>query len=166
MSGKKADKQRYWLTFLLNDLPVGGNFKPDALHLTIIPWFVTQWSEKDIIDSFYKDFTGVSAFELTVGRIEEFRQKRRILINHLEPREEVTALHQKALAWFSDIEARWALEYPRVDEEFIPHIRRREGKNVEAGEKLYVSSLSLVKARRRGDDYREVAAKVNFDEKT
>lgn len=162
MSDKRADKLRYWLTYLLDDLPVGGTFKPSALHLTIIPWFVTEMVENEVIGSFIKTFSGLPAIELTVGKEDEFKHKRRILINHIGPREKIVPLHDKALEWFLEIEARWAVEKPHVGDEFIPHIRRRDGKNVDEASKFLISSLSLVKARRRGDEYREVAAKVNF----
>lgn len=162
---KKADKYRYWLTFLLKDLPVRGSFRPDALHLTIVPWFVTEAAEKDIIDSFFSTFSGHAPLELQVGPRDEFNYKRRIPINLIELSPMLLKLHMDALNWIKSLEGRWAVENPHVAEEFVPHIRRRQARNVKAGDALNITSLSLVKARRRGDDYREVAAKVEFDAK-
>lgn len=162
MSGKKADKPRYWVTYLLNDLPVGAVFKPEELHLTIIPWFVTEVDNKEVIDSFGKTFSVCAPFEATVGKIDEFNQERKIIFNHLGPKAEIVALHTKGLEWFSYLGARWALQHPRVEDEFIPHIRRRDGKSVSEGDKLLIDSLSLVRANRRADDSRIIAAKAEL----
>jgi 2'-5' RNA ligase len=157
---KKAERPRYWITYLLKDLAVGETFKPDALHLTIITWFVTELPDEKVIKSFKQEFSKIPRFEVIVGKQDVFANKRKIPINLIEPSNDLKALHQKGLSWFSKLEARWAVKNPHVDNEFIPHIRRRVGHNVSEGEKITISSLSLVRAFRRGDDLRTVAAKV------
>jgi hypothetical protein len=56
VSEKKANRPRYWITFLLKDLAEGATFKPDALHLTIIPWFVSDKDDIEAINTFRKQF--------------------------------------------------------------------------------------------------------------
>jgi hypothetical protein len=68
----------------------------------------------------------------------------------------------ETLGWFNLLNARWAVKSPYVGEQYIPHIRRRAGHNLSEGETLEISSLTLVCANRRGDDVRNVIAKVNF----
>ena len=159
---KKANRPRYWLTYLPSDLAVGQTFKPDGLHLTIITWFVTEHSDEEVIKSFEASFSSVHKFEVVVGKKDVFANKRKISINPIEPSQDLKSLHAKALQWFGEIEARWAVKSPHVDTEFVPHIRRRVGHNVSEGERVMVSSLSLVRAFRRGDDLRTVASKVKL----
>jgi 2'-5' RNA ligase len=159
---KKADKPRYWITHLLKDLDVGSTFKPDALHWTIIPWFVTEMEDEEVVLSFHKWFDGQPPFDITIGQADEFNHKRKILISRITPSKEVLNTHQLALDWFAELEARWAVKNPHVGPDYIPHIRRRQGHNVSEGEVLPINSLSLVRAHRRGDDLRTVAAKVEL----
>ena len=164
MSDKKADKPRYWLTYLLKDLAVGKTFKADVLHFTIVPWFVTELPEEQVIKTFLRAFSSQKKFAIIVGGKDVFKNKRQISISLIEPSSEVQSLHQQALVWLDEINARWAVKNPYVGAEFIPHIRRRRGRNVSEGQAINLSSLSLVRAYRRGDDSRTVAAKVIFDE--
>ena len=162
---RKAEQPRFWLTFLFKDLAVGDIFKPDILHLTIIPWFVTEMPDEEVIKSFKKKFSGHKSFEITVGERGEFKNKRRIAVNYLAPSRQIVSIHNDALDWLSDIEGRWAVKNPYVADDFVPHIRRRKGHNFSEFEKIELTSLSLVCAFRRGDDRRTVAAKVALNEK-
>jgi 2'-5' RNA ligase len=164
VSEKKADKQRYWITYLLKDLEEGANFKPELLHLTIIPWFVTYESTQEVIDLFRERFSGKKPFKVAVKEPIEFKSRRKIPVNLISRTDDLFALHEEALRLFDQLEARWAVKNPYVDEDYIPHVRRRFGHNISEGESLNIDSLSLVSARRRGDDIRTIVAKVNFDE--
>jgi 2'-5' RNA ligase len=163
VSEKKADKQRFWITYLLKDLNEGANFSPDILHLTIIPWFVTDKSTEEVINLFREQFSGRKSLKVSVNEPIEFRSRRKIPVNPVSRSNELFALHKEALHFFDLLRARWAVKTPYVDEDYIPHVRRRFGHNVSAGDILDVSSLELVGARRRGDDERTVIAKVKFD---
>lgn len=162
MGEKKANKSRYWITYLLQELPVGANFKPEALHLTILTWFVTDMEDQVVVESFLKRFSNQSAFDVTVGPLEEFRHKRNIPVNLVLDSGDLMNLHKLALVWFRQLEGRWAVKNPYAQDEYLPHIRRREGQNLTEGEALHIDSLSLVRAHRRGDDLRTVAAKVEL----
>jgi 2'-5' RNA ligase len=162
VSERKADKPRYWVTYLVKDLPVGETFKPTARHMTIIPWFVTDKNNEEVIKSFMEEFEGQRRFEITVGPHTEFKNRRKIAINIVPAASELKDLHKKTLEWFSDLNARWAVKNPYVGEHYIPHIRRRVGHNLSEGESIEISSLSLVEASRRGDDLRIVIARVGF----
>jgi 2'-5' RNA ligase len=162
VSEKKADKSRYWVTYLVKDLEVGATFKPTARHLTIIPWFVTDLSNDKVIKSFQGQFPGQKPFSITIGEHTEFKNERKIAINLILTSSELQNLHKEALDWFSFLDARWAVKSPYVGEQYIPHIRRRSGQNLSEGDSLEITSLSLVGANRRGDDLRTVIAKVNF----
>jgi 2'-5' RNA ligase len=161
---KKAERPRYWLTFLFKDLSVGENFKPDVLHLTIIPWFVTELPDSEVLKSFTDFFSGQKAFDIKIGEQSEFKNKRRIPINLAGPILPLAALHKTALDWFTQLNGRWAVKSPHVAEEFLPHIRRRQGHNFSPADTIRLSSLNLVSAYRRGDETRTVIAKVDFDE--
>lgn len=162
MREKKADRPRYWLTFLLKDVAVGDVFRPDTLHLTIATWFVTELSDTEVQESFYRHFKNLKAFEISVGRQEDFTNTHKVSINLVGPSRRITRLHQTALDWLVEIGARWAVKNPYVGPEFKPHIRRRRGHNLSEGDSLTFSSLSLVSARRRGDGERTVIAKVDL----
>lgn len=162
VNDKKANRPRYWVTYLLKNLGVGETFSPDLLHLTIVPWFVVDLEKKEVGDSFTETFGGESKFEATVGEQDEFNQNRRIPINFIKPNPAVQQLHSKALDWLSSMDVRWAVKNPHVGHDYIPHIRRRDGRSVSEGDTLLIDSLSLVRAHRRGDDFRIVAAKVKF----
>lgn len=162
MAEKKADKPRYWVTYLLPHLPVGAHFNPGELHLTILPWFVTEIGDKKVVNSFYEWFKNQPAFDITVGRAKEFKHKRTIPVNLVQDSPELLNLHKMAMDWFKWLAARWAVKTPYVEDEFMPHIRRRPGHNLSQGDTLHIGSLSLVRAHRRGDELRTVAAKVEL----
>ena len=164
-SVKKADKPRYWLTFLLNDFDVGDTFKPDELHLTIVPWFVTELDQAEVIKSFERKFMGQKALKVRVGGLGEFRNKRKIPINFVTSSAQLKHLHSMALEWLSDLDARWAVQEAHVGKDFVPHIRRRPGHNVSELDDITLQTLNLVVGYRRGDDLRTLAAKVYLDEK-
>jgi 2'-5' RNA ligase len=159
---KKADKQRYWVTYLLKDHKEGVTFKPQEMHLTLIPWFVVNQNNDEVVESFRKEFAGEKVIKLRVGEVHEFKSRRKIPVNLIEASTEVIHLHEKTMNWFDALEARWAVKNPYVGTDYIPHIRRRPGYNLIEGSKLQIDSLSLVSANRRGDDLRTVIARVNF----
>jgi hypothetical protein len=155
-------KYRYWITFLLKDLQPGDNFKPGVLHMTIIPWFVTERDDKEIIGEFEIAFAAESAFETTVGKVTDFKHKRRISVNLVQSTLQILELHTKALGLFEQLEGRWAVREPHVGKDYIPHIRRRPGRGFKPGDELKVSAIYLIRAARTEDGQRTVAAKLSL----
>jgi len=162
---KKADQPRYWVTFLFKDLAVGATFSPEELHLTVIPWFVTELPEAEVIKSFKLHYASHKSFEITVGELKDFRSGRRIPVNLVKPVRRLKALHNTTLDWMKDLNGRWAVKSPYVATDYVPHIRRRRGHNFNENDKVQLKDISLIKAFRRGDDLRTVIAKVDFNEK-
>lgn len=160
MNELRDEKYRYWLTYLLDDLPVGAKFKPELLHLTFVTWFVTDMPEEELIKSFYEHFSGRESFDVSVGSDIHLGPHEEISVIPVEPIPEVLELHAAGLNWFEEIGGRWAVKHPYAGDEFIPHIRRRSTTDLKNGDTLHVGSLTLVKALRRPDDERIVAAKV------
>ena len=158
----KSEKQRYWLTYLIPDVDIGDTFKPGLLHLTIVTWFVTDKSEADVCQLFYDKFSSEQPINLEIGERKLFGGGHRVSVNLVKPNSKLEALHQRALDWMVQLEGRWAVKDPHVDDDFVPHIRRRTGTKLRAGEKLIINSLSLVKAKRQEDNIREVAARVEL----
>jgi hypothetical protein len=155
-------KVRWWLTFLIEDLPVGTTFGAEALHLTVLPWFVTDAvSELEILRTFTQTFRDVVPQEIITGQIEELGE-REVPVNLVEPVDQLTIIHERALVWFSDIGGRWALKNPYVGEDYRPHIRRRAGTTLRSGDKLTLTNLSLIRASRTEDRMRQVAARIEF----
>lgn len=164
MSVSKAKKQRYWLALMLDDLAVGEIFEPGRLHITIIPWFVTDNDEPAAARAFYKEFSGQKSFTVQVGEEALFGPKHDVNVNLIEPIISLLQLHSQALHWFEAISARWAVKRPHVGQEYIPHIRRRRGTKLTVGEEIQIKSLSLVAADRRENNHRRVAARIDLDE--
>lgn len=163
MSELKINKYRYWLIFLLDDLDVGAVFEPRLLHVTFIPWFVTDaMSEEEIIESFNKQFRGLQSFTVKLDRKVMLGPDQDVPVNLLDRTPGILGLHNMSLEWFKKVGARWAVKNPHVDAEFIPHIRRRPGFGLQVGDSLNIMSLCLVKARRQEDGIRLIAAKVPF----
>lgn len=149
---------------MLDDLPIGSVFEPGRLHITIIPWFVVDVDETEVIQSFYREFSANQPLKVKVGKNNtDFGPNHDVRVSLIEPNEEIFDLHKQAVGWFGAINARWAVKKPHVGEEFIPHIRRRQGTKLDTGENIHVSSLSLIAADRQEDSLRRVAAKVEFD---
>ena len=155
----KAERQRYWLTFLIEDLPVGATFRPGLLHITVLPWFVSGVAEDELLKSFHSWFGRVDILSVALGPKEKFGPRKDISVNSVFA-PQLLAVHQAAIEWFSDIGARWAVKTPHVGSEYKPHIRRRRGTRLKEGQTLLLNSLSLVKARRREDNAREVAGRI------
>lgn len=160
MNVSKGEHRRYWVTFLLEDLPVGASFKPDVLHINVIPWFVTEMEDAEVIESFYEKFSDFKALDVQVGTKTRLGP-RNVSVNIIENRDKLIPVHQNALDWFNILSARWALKNPYVDDDYIPHIRRRDDTRLNEGEHLHLAALNLVSARREEDDIRQVAAKVS-----
>ena len=161
---KKTEKYRYWITYLLKDMPVGGRFNPGVLHITVVPWFVTDMAEASLIQSFYDQYSGLSSFDVQVGRQTKFKHKREVQVNLVEPIPEILQLHATTLNWINEIGGRWSVKNPHVGDEYVPHIRRRPGNRLSEGQRLHISSISLIKALRQDSNEREVVAKALFNE--
>jgi 2'-5' RNA ligase len=162
VSGKKADSPRYWITYLIRDYKEGDTFKPSVLHLTVIPWFVTNKDHAEVVKTFRQQFEKIKKFKVFVNGTHEFKSRRKIPVNIIYPSKDILALHRKALNFFDSLECRWAIKNPYVGEQYVPHVRRRPGRNLSEGDELEISSISMISANRRGDDARAVAAKVAF----
>ena len=163
MPGKKTDKYRYWLTFLLADLPVGAIFQPGILHITIIPWFVVEIDESKLRKSFNKAFGHIQVFDVRVGEKAVFGPDRDVPVNLIKDAPEIIQLHKLALDWFGQVGARWAVQQPHVGNEYVPHIRYRRGSDLTQGSRLHLDSLTLVRALRSEDGQRSVAERATLE---
>lgn len=157
----KAEKSRFWIAYFLDDIEVGDQFGHGLLHMTVIPWFVSDEEDDEIVASFQEHFSGLAEFEITPGDKVVLGSKRRALVTSIDSSKELLELHQTALKWFELINARWAVKTPHVDGDFHPHIRHRRGKKL-SNTRLTLDSLVLVKARRQEDWTRLAAAKVRL----
>lgn len=162
MSASKSDKCRFWIAIFLDDIQPNTIFHPGLLHLTLIPWFVSDQSDLAVIDCFKSSFSGFSKFELCLSKRTTFGPKDNIAVSLVQPSEELTKLHQLSLDCFDSVGGRWAVKNPYVDAEFLPHIRRRPGTRLAEGQVISVTAIDLVKARREEDHLRELAAKVEL----
>ncbi|MBI4034409.1 hypothetical protein HY380_00755 [Candidatus Saccharibacteria bacterium] len=162
MHGSDTKKYRYYIIYLLDDLPVGAEFQPSALHLTVLPWFALETDEKPFLRWFYKHFDDIATFEATVGEQKHFGPRKDVPVNIIEPEERFLELHKLALSWFGELGARWAERDPYVGNDFVPHITQRRGFSLKVGQKLLIDSIVLVKAKRREDHIRIVAAKAGL----
>jgi hypothetical protein len=61
------------------------------------------------------------------------------------------------------LQGRWAVKRPHVDDQYVPHIRRRRSIKLPESGVILLKSLSLIKAHRQEDNIREVAAKVELE---
>jgi hypothetical protein len=157
----KIEKLRWWLVFLLDDLPIGEEFQPSVLHLTIVPWFVVDIPQEEVITTFESYFSGFTRFKINICRNIKLGP-RKVSVNLVEDDGQLHHLHFKALSWLEHIESRWAVKNPFVGENYKPHIRRRRSTNIKPGQTITINSLSLVKARRTEDGQRKVAARVSL----
>ncbi len=164
-NASKTNLYRYYISYLLDDLPVGAKFDSSALHITILPWFAIETDEGPFLEWFYKHFDEVKAFEAVVGEPMMFGPRKDVPVNLMEPKEKFLELHQLALSWFGELGARWAERDPYVGDDYKPHVAQRRGFVLEQGQTLPIKSISLFKATRRPDHIRQVAAKAEFNEK-
>jgi len=159
---KKADKLRYWLALMPEDMPVGTEFQPGRLHVTIIPWFVSNLSEPGMINSFTDKFAKITKFNLTIGAKAMFGPKKDVSVSLIKQSQALLTLHQLSLDWFEEISARWAVKNAHAGPDYRPHIRRRQGTKIKTGQIIEINSISLIKAARHEDGKRAVAAKINL----
>ncbi len=160
MHQKQTRPYRYYIATMLDDLPIGATFDPSALHITILPWFALETAEEPFLEWFYKHFDAVNSFEAQVGEQRMFGPKKDVPVNLIEPAEQFLELHQIALSWFGALGAHWAERDPYVGDDYTPHVAQRRGFVLEEGQRLPINSLTLIKARRREDQIRHVAAKA------
>lgn len=160
MSESKTNKQRYWIAIFLDDLAVNQTFKPDRLHVTIIPWFVSDLTEPEIIGSFISEFEGTANFDLKIGQNAMFGPDHDVAVCLIEPDSRIMQLHQQALAWFDRIRHRWAVIHPHVNEDYRPHVRIRPGRHLTQGQIIPANNIYLIAADRRENNLRCVAAKI------
>ena len=156
---------RYFIIYLLKELPVGATFSPSDLHITILPWFALETDEKAFTDWFYKHFDSFNAFEATIGEPKMYGPKHDVPVNIVEPKAKFMGLHKLALSWFGAIGARWAERDPYVGNDYVPHIAQRRGFVLTEGDTMHISHIVLVKAKRQEDHIRYVAAKAQLNEK-
>lgn len=160
MSVSETGKYRYYLSYLLEDLPIGAHFKPSVLHITILPWFALETEEGPFLNWFYKHFNDVEAFDAVANQRTMFGPHYDVPVSILSPKDKFMELHQLALSWFGAVGARWAEKDPYVGDDYIPHIAQRQGYVIEENQTLRISSVSLFKAKRIDDHVRTVAAKA------
>jgi hypothetical protein len=159
----KAKKQRYWVAFLLDDLSIDATFYPGLLHLTIIPWFVSDLPEEEIIKSFQSTFSGLPTVELEVGKQVSFGPENNVAVNLVRDNPNLMNIHKLSLDWFERISARWAVKNPYAGEEYKPHIRRRGGNDLKQGDILNLNFMSLISANRQENNIRKVVARVSLN---
>lgn len=164
MNESKTNQHRYLIAHLLDELPVGSQFKPSALHVTILPWFALEADEKSFMEWFYRHFDSIKAFEAIAARRTMFGPKKDVPVSIMGPESKFMELHKLALSWFGAVGARWAEKDPYVGDDYVPHIAQRSGYVLAEGEKIHINNLTLFKANRREDQVRIVAAKAVFDE--
>ena len=162
MSDSETKPYRYYIVYLMDGLPLQATFKPSALHITILPWFALETEEKTFIKWFYSHFDVVQAFEAEVGEQRLFGPRKDVSVNLIEPKTSFLDLHKLALSWFGQLGARWAEKDPYVGDDYLPHVAQRRGFVLTEGQNLLIDSLTLVKARRREDHIRTVAAKAQL----
>ena len=162
MSASKASKKRYWISLFLDDMQVGDNFQSGLLHITIVPWFVSDQPDEQLVKSFISEFSTARMFDLLVGKNVKFGPKKNVAVNLIRYSAELTDLHTRALAWFDKILARWAVKNPYVADKYVPHIRRRRGTKLVEADQLSVRYLYLIEAARQEDNLRTVAARVEL----
>jgi hypothetical protein len=160
VSASETGKYRYYLSYLLEDLPVGATFKPSVLHVTILPWFALETEEGPFLNWFYKHFGDVAAFDAVAAQRAMFGPKKDVPVSILEPEDKFMELHKLALSWFGAVGARWAEKDPYVGDDYIPHVSQRQGYVIEENQTLHISSVTLFKAKRVQDHIRTVAAKA------
>lgn len=160
----KTKPYRYYISYLLRDLPVGAKFKPSELHITVLPWFALETDELPFLNWFYKHFDQIETFEALVGEPKMFGPKHDVPVSLIEPKDKFLQLHHLALSWFGELGARWAERDPYVGDDFLPHVAQRNGFVLEEGQILRINSISLFKALRREDQehVRIVAAKAQL----
>lgn len=162
MSKTETKPYRYYIAHLLDDLPLGASFEPSALHVTILPWFALETAEASFLEWFYRHFNAPPAFEATIGPKQYFGPKKDVPVNLVTPATEFLQLHKMALGWFGEVGARWAERDPYVGDDYVPHVTQRRGFVLKIGQKLSINTLTLVKASRREDQVRHVAAKAQL----
>lgn len=163
-NASKTKPYRYLIAYLLDDLEIVAKFKPSALHITILPWFALETDEGPFLTWFYEHFDRMPAFMATVGERKYFGPQKDVPVNIMEPERKFMQLHRLALSWFGKVGARWAEIDPYVGNDYVPHIAQRQGFVLEKGQPLSLSSITLVKAARREDHIRQVAAKAMLHE--
>ena len=160
MNESGTNKYRYYVSHLLEDLPVGTTFKPSVLHVTILPWFALETEEEPFLNWFYKHFEGVDAFGAAADSRAMFGPRKDVPVSILIPSYKFMELHQLALSWVGAVGARWAEKDPYVGDDYIPHIAQRRGYVIGENQTLRISSVTLFKAKRIDDQLRTVAAKA------
>lgn len=161
-NASKTKPYRYLIAHMLDNLPIGAKFKPSALHISILPWFALETDEGPFLTWFYDHFDKIPTFSATVGEQKLFGPKKDVPVNLLEPEQKFMQLHMLALSWFGKVGARWAERDPYVGNDFVPHVAQRHGFVLREGQTLAIASLTLVKAARREDQIRQVAAKAKL----
>jgi hypothetical protein len=155
-----TNKYRYYVSYLLEDLPVGAAFKPSVLHITILPWFALETEEGPFLNWFYKHFGDVEAFDAVADSRTMFGPRHDVPVSILSPKDKFMELHKLALSWFGAVGARWAEKDPYVGDDYVPHVAQRQGYVIGENQILRISSVSLFKAKRINDQTRTVAAKA------
>ncbi len=160
----KTKPYRYFIAYLLDDLDIGAKFQPSALHIITLPWFALETDEGPFLNWFYDHFDRLQAFNAVVGEPKMFGPKRDVPVSIMEPQRKFMQLHMLALSWFGKLGARWAEIDPYVGNDYMPHVAQRRGFVLKEGQIMPISSLTLVKATRREDHIRQVAARAQFHE--
>lgn len=147
---------------MLREMPAGTVFTPNELHVTILPWFVSDQKEPEVIASFIEQFNGQKIFRAKVGSEVLFGPKKDVPVNLVESEGVLLSLHHQGLNLMAKLKGRWAVKNPHVGGEYVPHIRKRGGEALNRNDKIIFNQISLIKAARSEDNRREIAATVDL----
>jgi hypothetical protein len=140
-------RNEYVVVTMLEPFAIGQEFIDWPLHITIVPWFPANDSEK--LDSILTEVARARpGFLAEVGEIEKLGPKKDVEVNLIKGSAELNELHWNI---FNILEKNdFGIHQKNyVGKGYIPHVTHQSHGHASPGDKIQVKSFSLVKQVRQ-----------------
>lgn len=136
-------RNEHVVAIILEPAKVGYEFTDWPLHITIVPWFPCNDERRldKILEQLAKTHT---CFEVNVGGTEKFGPNRNVPVNLIDESEELTKLHWTVFKVLQ--ENNFGIHQKEfIGEGYRAHISQQKHGKMNKGQKLKISSFTLVK---------------------
>ncbi len=137
-------KKEYIIAYLLEPLTEDTNFGRWPLHITLIPWFEIDKSDK-AKNVVRKISSSHKPFSTTVGEKALFGSDHNIEVYVVKEKQPLRTLHN---ALVTELKAAGAnfLDIKYMNDNYNPHITKKSYANVQPGYQLKISKIHLIEA--------------------
>lgn len=115
------------------------------LHMTILPWFTVKEPGDEVLEEITQMLADTAPFHARAEKRDFLGPYRIVPVTLIEKTPEIIDLHARCLELVSSHDWKFSSAH-YTGEAFLPHVTKKENKEVKPGEVVEVDNLYLVEA--------------------